>query len=297
MNCSDLTLPENKKDQKYYLNNVRKISETNNIPILMYHEVVAEDEYNFNAKRIKNPYILTVHQFEAQINFLHKNCYSTISLNTLVSVLKGDQNIFLPDKPIILTFDDGFENIYLNVLPILIRYNFLATFFVIINKIDHEMMMSWKQIEELYNYGMSVQSHTMNHQLMKGLNYNEILYELSESKKKLQDYLQCSIDFLSIPHGSYNKFYKDIAKKLGYLGGCTSNIGFVNNSSDPFLLPRIVVNSKYQMKDFIKIVQMNPIFYIKLILIKETKNMLKRILSEKKYNNLFKNLAGTKNNI
>jgi hypothetical protein len=128
----------------------------------------------------------------------------------------------------------------------------------------------------------------MTHRLLGQLDRERIAYELNESKRTLQDELQNSVDFLSLPDGSYNKYYKDVAIEAGYCGGCSSKIGFANSSCDPFFLNRIVVDSKYDLRDFKNIAEASSEFIKKIKFKRMYKDMILKIMGEKLYNQIFK---------
>ena len=188
------------------------------VPIFMYHEVTKPKKIPALSEKIQYSFILNTNQFESPIRLLHDLGYESWSLYELISWLSGRQ-VKVPSKPVILTFDDGFEGNYQFALPILQKYGFKATFFVIVNKIGKPTMMTWDQLSELKDAGMSVQSHTMTHPLLSLLGSDEVSKELRNSKQVLEDRLSCSVDFVSLPYGSYNKDYKKLAINAGYIGG------------------------------------------------------------------------------
>lgn len=263
------------------------------IPILMYHEVTTEKKLDQLRKRIKYSYIVSVQQFESQMRWLADEGFSTVSLYDVVDFIEKKRLVVFPKKPIIITFDDGFiGNIHYG-LSILKKYGFSAIFFITVNQVGKPFMMNWIQLKELDAEGMLIQSHSMTHPLLGQLNRDRIAYELNESKQIIQSKLQTQVDFLSLPGGSYNDYYRDIAFHSGYRGGCTSEIGFVNPTSDPFLLNRIVVDSKYGLKDFKFIAEMRTDFTKKIIFKRWYKDIILKILGEKFYNQLFRYIYRT----
>ena len=88
------------------------------------------------------------------------------------------------DKGLYLTFDDGYLSDYQIVLPLLIKYDFTATFFICIEKVGKEGYMNWRQINELNMHGMEIGSHSLTHSYFSSLSKNRILEELSVSKER-----------------------------------------------------------------------------------------------------------------
>jgi len=152
--------------------------------------------------------------------------------------------------------------------------------------------MNWNQLKELVSSGMSVQSHTMSHYLLGQMDRNRIEFELKTSRQQLEDELQTPVNFVSLPFGSYNKLYEDIARQAGYLGGCTSEIGFIHPQSEPFYLNRIDVKSQYDLEEFKKIAECSPGFIQKISRKKKYKNLIKLTVGEKFYNKLYCRIYG-----
>ena len=92
-----------------------------------------------------------------------------------------------PIKAAIITFDDGMLSQYTNGKPILDKYNFKATFYIICNSVDKENRMNWNNIQTLEEEGYEIGSHSMNHKKLSKLSEEEIRYEIIESKRCLQE--------------------------------------------------------------------------------------------------------------
>ena len=101
------------------------------VPILMYHYIGYNPDPADKAR-----YILATNpdNFKQQMKYLSDQSYQTISLDTLYAALKKQTT--LPSKPIILTFDDGYEDFYTNAYPLLKKYNLKSTLYVIVNAVD-----------------------------------------------------------------------------------------------------------------------------------------------------------------
>ena len=130
-------------------------------PILEYHMVQAEnpkDAYEYNVPPA---------EFEAQLDYLEQEGYTTISLRDYLRAKKGLQQ--LPDKPVILTFDDGYATNYTELLPILERRGLKATIFMVGNDIGKENYMSWDQLKDIrQSYGQPSASYANGYQYCPG---------------------------------------------------------------------------------------------------------------------------------
>jgi len=188
------------------------------IPILTYHHITEEDLQN-------NPYrmAISVKQFDRQMNYLHNHGYSCLSLIELLEV--SDDIRFRWNKPFIITFDDGYANFFNNAYPILSRYGFTATVFVVTDFVGKQSdwegekgnpMLTWEDIKTLHDNGISFGSHTCSHARLINLSCKQIWHELNYSKEKLESELDREIHFLAYPYGDSNREIQKMAMKAGY---------------------------------------------------------------------------------
>ena len=204
------------------------------ISVLMYHSV-AHNNVFFTVK---------LEMFEKQMQYLKDKNYNVIKLSDLISLLESNEE--LPKKTVILTFDDGFEDNYINVFPVLKKYNFPATIFLVTGLVNKEMnnsqniplkILNWEQINEMHQSGLiDFQPHTVNHQ---ELNKEEII----NSKKEIEERLNKKCEFFAYPRGICNDEIIDILKDNGFKASRTLKNGKVKKGDDLFKLKRISVNS------------------------------------------------------
>ncbi|MDI6840386.1 MAG: polysaccharide deacetylase family protein [bacterium] len=203
------------------------------LPILLYHEVT---DFDFSGTWV------TPHQFESQMRYLHKNGYTTITPYEIISTGSfGNSKSSIHNSNILITFDDGYESFYYKALPILLRYGFRATIFVVTNYIGRENLwdvsigrrrrhISLAQLDELKKYGFIIGSHTRMHPDLTKIRLNQAKDEILNSKLELEDKLGSKVDFISYPFGRYNATILDLVKEAGYRLSFTSN-PFVNSKS------------------------------------------------------------------
>ncbi len=197
------------------------------IPILTYHGVTSDTVPPSLAS-----YTLSENQFEAQMRFLSEHGYSCMDLKDLFRP-SGTEKARLK-KSFILTFDDGFENFYTRAYPILRKYGFAATVFLITDLVgrggnhDFEMgipILSWEQVKSLRAEGFSFGSHTCSHARLTGLSQEQVRHELVASKECLMAELGQDDLLISYPYGESNSSIRKIAIEAGYLAAFGVNMG------------------------------------------------------------------------
>jgi peptidoglycan/xylan/chitin deacetylase (PgdA/CDA1 family) len=232
------------------------------IPILMYHRI-ADIPNDRNT--------VTPKMFEEQLRYLKKNQYTTISLPDLYNHMST--NSPLPPKSIVLSFDDGYEDNLLNALPLLKKYEMVATVCIISNWIGQEnnwedyknkprcRTMDLAQLQEWLQQGMFICAHTVNHPFLSRLNNEEILHELASCKSSLEQQLDIPIDFLCYPYGDFDNRVKNLAKQAGYKAalGIFKGTDFWRN--DLFSLKRVVISSRQPLWEFaLKVSSLHMLF-------------------------------------
>ncbi|MBO4779456.1 MAG: polysaccharide deacetylase family protein [Selenomonadaceae bacterium] len=219
---------------------ITAIVEGSKILVLNYHQVDNKSSY------------LSVppSDFEAQMKFLVDSGCITITPDELYAGLRGE--IELPPKPVLITFDDGYLDNYINAFPILKKYGLHATIFIIPAFTSvYPNYMTWEQLKEMEANGITIESHTMNHTKLEELPDDEIRSELINSKNILEENLGHPVEFLAYPTGTYNLHIAGIAQDIGYKGAFTIKYGIVDRGSNFFALERVpIFHSPTTMKDF-----------------------------------------------
>jgi len=264
------------------------------IPILMYHEITDLDKISSLSKRIQHTYIVSTDRFESQIKFLSDNGYIPISLKQLVDYINGNLED-LPARSVIITFDDGFRGNYEYAFPILEKYEMTATIFIVVNKIDKEFMLTWKQLRAMQSRGMSIQSHTMNHLLLSKLDLKATREELFRSKEIIEQRIGEKVSFISLPNGDYNRYYEAVASDAGYLGGCSSMFGYNNKNTNPFFLKRIAIKGYFNINQFKDILDDKSFFTRRLKCKSIIKLGIARIISKGVYDKVYNSFYGIGN--
>jgi len=200
------------------------------IPVLVYHRVGYTTD-NFTV---------TPERFTADLQTLQQYGYCAISLEQFQKFM-DDRNIEMPDKPILITFDDGYLDNFQNAYSILKQHGMVAAFFIITDKLWTGDRLNPERIAEMAQGGMSFGSHTVSHRRLGELSLMEIHDELAVSQAVLESVLGRTVNAIAYPQGSYNENVIAAAQKLGYITGFTVREGVCSNNSPDFELRRIPI--------------------------------------------------------
>ncbi len=205
------------------------IPEDVNVPVLMYH-AVSDNMWGINEL------FVSPSDMEEQLAYLVDNGYDPIWFQDLAHVEDYD-------KPVILTFDDGYDDNYTELFPLLQKYQVKATVFVIGNAMGKSHKMTEEQVRELSDSGLvTIQSHGYTHHDMDVMGAEELEYELGESWRVLTRVTGKIPSVLCYPTGKYNSTTLEIAETY-YNFGLKMNGGLYNTSvDDPYLVSRYYVS-------------------------------------------------------
>ena len=221
------------------------------IPILMYHSVADEDESAWG------PYFriaIGPALFLQQMTFLHEQGYRTVSLAAAVERLQaGDATTA---KTVVITFDDGYRNFHQHAWPALERFGFTATMFLPTASIGDQpqifnkrVCMTWSEVRELQQRGISFGSHTVTHPQLHGLQPDRLREEILQSRRTIEDKTGSQVDTFAYPYAfpqtdePFKAVLREILLEGGYRYGVCTRIGRAGAASDPLFLERLPVNS------------------------------------------------------
>ena len=244
INNSNNITPTN-TDEYANLNNtdiskdINLTSDNIGIPVLYYHSV------NKNAD---NEVTITPDALEKQLNYIHDNNYVTITIKELYEHLKNAAPI--PEKSILITFDDGYMNNYTEAFPMLKKLNMKATIFCVGNSLDGSYYLSEDALKEMSDYGIDIQCHTVNHVHLDTLSYEEQLSELRHSKEIIEKITGKEVLSVAYPFGDYNSETIKAAKEAGYKLAFTTHLGLADRNDNIYALDRIYISSYYNMDTF-----------------------------------------------
>lgn len=202
------------------------------VPILTYHSIEPKPDHKEGV--MQRHYRITPENFEKQMQYLKDNGYTPITFKTLAEYLSYGTTI--PEKAIVLTFDDGWKSQYDYAVPVLNTYGFTATFFII-TKSHGGGYMTWDEVRELANAGFEIASHTKTHAKLAALTDDASLKEeLEGSKAALEENVGVVISTLAYPYYSHDDRVMKAAQAAGYSAARAGWTKFENSHEHLFEL-------------------------------------------------------------
>jgi len=209
------------------------------VPILLYHHVVAENH--------PGRYYVSRENFAAQMSSLKSWGYTTITIKQLVSTLtKGSP---LPDRPVVITFDDGNLDVYEQAYPIMEKLSYIGSVYVVANRLNTDGFLQKEQLEEMVASGWEVGSHSMTHaDLVR--NHAQVRREILQSRLDLNELLGIEVETFAYPFGLTDTYISDKVQDYGYRAGL--GVGTVSNHSlgTLYYLSRREVQGGFELDDF-----------------------------------------------
>ena len=283
----------------------RKLTKSQ-VGILLYHRVCPSSD-SWSVKP------LSPRSFERQMEYFHRN-YEILSLDTLVQYIQ--QGAPLPEKAVVITFDDGYKDNYLHAYPILVKHGIPATIFLttghigssklfwfdevkylvqltplnqleldelgsyplrteidrlrnsliisrrlrklpeerkrgliaklvntcqvdIPDNLGEALFLSWDEVREMSDDGISFGAHTVNHPVLTNLPLEQARWEIVQSKKDIEENLGKEVTAFAYPFGPFNAKIAELVKESGFTSAVTTESELVNRKANPYELPRI----------------------------------------------------------
>lgn len=228
------------------------------LPILMYHHVGTIPAGSENDK-LRAGLTVSPAEFEVQMAWLKAHEFNPITLGELYQYTEG--TFELPSNPIILTFDDGYADVFENAVPILKKYGYRGSFAVITQfsgiSYGSNQYASWDHIRRARAAGMEVVSHTQDH--FDGTSHQFDNSFISRNFKNSQTDLKNNLGFeplpvIVYPYGHYDENYLELTKKAGFKLGLTTQPGKVVSLKKLLEIPRLRVNGGQSIDNFAKMI-------------------------------------------
>lgn len=225
-----------------------------NIPILMYHDIRTKNDPN-------TPLAVSLSSFNRQLDQLQAWGFNTITFESLYCAMQGGPK--LPKKPVILTFDDGYQSFHSRVWPICKERGLTATVFLLANKFGHEWfpnvpLMTVEQAKEVIEGGMEAGVHGWEHKRLMEITEEELRQEIISSRHRLMELFNAPLKTYCYAYGKFSPAFFTHLQEAGYLGAVSILSPWRKVTQEPLAMRRIQVHDHdLDMRLFLK---MTPLY-------------------------------------
>ena len=224
------------------------------IPILMYHHVADAPPGEIPSRYL----YVTAARFRRQMQTLKRLGYIGCSIENLRPYLRGKKT----GNVVGITFDDGYQNVHRNALPVLVECGFTATTYFVSRQIGgsnawdagympYEPCMDLQDLRDWSKMGQEVGGHTRNHSRLTDLAATEVRDEIAGCRRDLQELTGQAVDAFSYPFGSHDDAIVGAVAEAGYRTATTTVRERVRAPCDPLQLPRLTVRLSDKLPAFL----------------------------------------------
>lgn len=204
------------------------------VSVLMYH-MIGNDK--------NNAAIMSAENLRWQMKYLKDNGYHPITMQELHDYVK--KGAPLPEKPVCITFDDGYADNYTIVYPLMKEYGFPWTLFVITGSVGAPNRVTWNQLKEMADsQAVTISNHTVTHPKLHNLPPEEAKKEIVGAQQALKEHLGIDNHWIAYPYGDYDETVDAIAKEAGIELAVTTDSGRVHVGSYPYELKRVWIGNE-----------------------------------------------------
>jgi peptidoglycan/xylan/chitin deacetylase (PgdA/CDA1 family) len=219
------------------------------IPLLMYHSISLDAGARFRK------FTLSPELFDLHLKYLVENRYTPLTVAQFVGILQGRQDL-LPERPVVITFDDGFRDFYESAFPALMKYSFPATLFIVTSFIDgcstwlrsegeeNRKMLAGSQILEIDQAGIECGPHSHTHADLDIVPLETAQKEITLSKEILEQKLGHAVTTFCYPYGHYDTRVRELVEQAGFHAACAVRNAMSHIHDHRFSLARITISDR-----------------------------------------------------
>lgn len=221
---------------------------TKKLPILMYHSISRSYNPKFARMTVLPEF------FEKQVSYLAEHHYTPLTVTQFMQArVQGTGK--LPERPVVITFDDGFADFFSDALPILKKYAFPATLYIATafmggtsrwlrrEKETARPMLTWQQVREISANGIECGAHTHTHPQLDTVSLSRAKKEIEYSKKLLEDHLGQQVTSFAYPFGYHTARVLHLVQEAGFSSSCAVRYALCTENDHPFSLSRVMAEN------------------------------------------------------
>ncbi|MHB8611828.1 MAG: polysaccharide deacetylase family protein [Candidatus Dormibacteraceae bacterium] len=218
------------------------------LPILMYHYIRTPPSMRSDWMGYKLS--VSPADFTTQMDWLLQHGYHPIDFNDVRAYFAGGQP--LPANPIVITFDDGYADLYTTAYPILAAHGFKAVAYIVSSFVGRPRYVSAQQVVQMDNNGIEIASHTVCHANLARLSNASVLREVVDSKSWLEHLLGHPVVDFAYPSGMFNRQVVTDVMLAGYDTAVTTMSSVDHSAADRYVWPRVRVAGGESLAEFAK---------------------------------------------
>jgi len=218
------------------------------LPILMYHYVRTRP--STRVDRLGYRLSVSPAVFQSQMDWLFTHGYHPVNFNQLRTYFAGKSP--LPSRPVVITLDDGYQDLYTAAFPILQMHHFTAVAYIVSGFIDKRGYVTSDEVVQLDRAGIEIGSHTVSHPDLAHVSFASAMFQVVESKRVLEDMLGHPVLDFAYPSGRYDAETIQAVEKAGYdTAVTTSGYPQMHTLQNRYTWSRVRVTGGEQLPDFI----------------------------------------------
>jgi peptidoglycan/xylan/chitin deacetylase (PgdA/CDA1 family) len=224
------------------------------LPVLLYHSI--SDHASPEVAR----FAIAPKVFDEHMRHLAEEGYSSMTVTELVPVLHGQREV--PERPVLVTFDDGFRDFLTTALPILQRHGIAATLYATTGFIgaattpgsnrSGDEMLSWHDLAEVVRQGVEVGGHTHTHPTLDTLPHAAARDEINGCKERIEQRLGVTVRSFAYPHGYSSAWVRRAVADAGYTSACAVGNAMSHPRDDPFAIARLMLEATHSRADVLR---------------------------------------------
>jgi peptidoglycan/xylan/chitin deacetylase (PgdA/CDA1 family) len=218
------------------------------LPILMYHYVRTPPSTTSDLLGYKLS--VSPADFATQMDWLARNGYHPVDFNDVRAYFAGTQP--LPAKPLVITLDDGYADLYTTAFPILAAHGFKAVAYIVSGFVGWPQYVSSAQVVQMDHNGIEIASHTVNHANLARSSYGSVMRELVDSKQMLENLVGHPVLDFAYPSGQFNAQVVAAVQRAGYDTAVTTLFSVDHSVADRYLWTRVRVGGGESLGEFVQ---------------------------------------------
>ncbi|MFF4291270.1 polysaccharide deacetylase family protein [Streptomyces sp. NPDC001633] len=225
------------------------------VPILMYHAVTFAPTPAVRALSV------TPDAFAEQLAALADGGFTPLTAAALATAWRGGGP--LPDRPVLITFDDGYEGVHRYALPALARYGFPATLFLSTGWLRGpydtgdapDTMLDWRQVRELATAGVEIGGHSHGHPPLDGLDDRRLRQEVLRCREVIAEEVGTAPESFAYPYGHSDRRVRGMVRGLGFRQALAVGNALAARAQGPYALARLTVRRRTGTEEFARLVE------------------------------------------